>query len=133
MSVANSIPENLRANPKGAVKSIDDIPTSIAFKRFGVALLDGTCYTSDDKSTTLTHTEHLSECVEKGTLTVCRMSTDESIDGDTMFIMHYPLYADGQIASVLFFSFTVDEIKQNFVSDSFGNTEFSLANSLHIS
>ena len=124
VSVANSIPENLRANPKGAVKSIDDMPTSIAFKRFGVALLDGTCYTSDDKSTTLTHTEHLSECVEKGTLTVCRMSTDESIDGDTMFIMHYPLYADGQIASVLFFSFTVDEIKHNFVSDSFGNTEF---------
>ena len=124
VSVANSIPESLRTNPKAAVKSIDDIPTSIAFKRFGVALLDGTCYTSDNKNTTLTHTEHLSECVEKGTLTVCRINTDESIDGDAMFIMHYPLYADGQITSVLFFSFTVDEIKQNFATDSFQNTEF---------
>lgn len=124
VSVANSIPESLRTNPKAAVESIDDIPTSIAYKRVGVALLDGSCYTSDGKSTTLAHTHHLYECVEKGTLTVCRMSTDESIDGDTMFIMHYPLYADGQIASVLFFSFTVDEIKHNFVSDSFENTEF---------
>ena len=124
VSVANSIPENLRADPKAAVESIDDIPTSIAYKRVGVALLDGSCYTSDGKSTTLAHTEHINECVEKGTLTVCRMTTDESIDGDTMFIMHYPLYADGEICSVLFFSFTVEEIKQNFVSDSFGNTEF---------
>ena len=124
VSVANSIPESLRTNPKAAVNIIDDIPTNIAYKRVGVALLDGTCYTSDGKNTTLPHTEHLKECVEKGTLTVRRMSTDESIDGDTVFIMHYPLYAEGKTDSVLFFSFTTEEIKQNFVSDSFGNTEF---------
>ena len=124
VSVANSIPESVRTNPKAAVNSVNDIPTNIAYKRLGVALLDGSCYTSDGKSTTLPHTEHLKECAEKGILTVRRMSTEESIDGDTMFIMHYPLYADGQINSVLFFSFTVEEIKHNFVSDSFGNTEF---------
>ncbi len=124
VSVANSIPESVRTNPKAAVNSVNDIPTNIAYKRLGVALLDGSCYTSDGKSTTLPHTEHLKECAEKGILTVRRMSTEESIDGDTMFIMHYPLYADGQINSVLFFSFTVEEIKHNFESDSFGNTEF---------
>ena len=124
VSVANSIPENLRTNPKAAIKSIDDIPTNIVYKRVGVALLDGTCYTSDGKSTTLAHTDHLIECVENGTLTVCRMSADESIDGETMFIMHYPLYANGEINSVLFFSFTVEEIKHNFASGSFDNSEF---------
>lgn len=124
VSVANSIPEVSRNNPKAAVKSVEDIPSNIAYKRFGVALLDGTCYTSDEQDTVLSHTSHLEECVEKGTLTVCRMNTDESIDGDIMFIMHYPLYSDGKIVSILFFSFTVEEIKQNFTTDSFGNTEF---------
>lgn len=124
VSVANSIPESARNNPKAAVKSIEDIPSNIAYKRFGVALLDGTCYTSDNKSLTLAHTDHINECVNSGTLTVRRLNTDESIDSDAMFIMHYPLYANGTISSVLFFSFTVDEIRQNFTIGSFDNSEF---------
>lgn len=124
VSVANSIPESARNNPKAAVKSIEDIPSNIAYKRFGVALLDGTCYTSDNKSLTLAHTDYINECVNSGTLTVCRLNTDESIDSDAMFIMHYPLYANGSISSVLFFSFTFDEIKQNFAIGSFDNSEF---------
>lgn len=124
VSVANSIPESVRNNPKAAVKSIEDIPSNIAYKRFGVALLDGTCYTSDNKSLTLAHTDHIYECVNSGTLTVRRLNTDESIDSDAMFIMHYPLYANGTISSVLFFSFTVDEIRQNFAIGSFDNSEF---------
>lgn len=124
VSVANSIPESARNNPKAAVKSIEDIPSNIAYKRFGVALLDGTCYTSDNKSLTLAHTDYINECVNSGTLTVRRLNTDESIDSDAMFIMHYPLYANGGISSVLFFSFTVDEIRQNFTIGSFDNSEF---------
>lgn len=124
VSVANSIPESARNNPKAAVKSIEDIPSNIAYKRFGVALLDGTCYTSDNKSLSLAHTDYIKECVNSGTLTVRRLNTDESIDSDAMFIMHYPLYANGTISSVLFFSFTVDEIRQNFTIGSFDNSEF---------
>ncbi len=124
VSVANSIPEAARTDPKAAVKSIKDIPTSIAYKRFGVALLDGTCYTSDNKSLTLAHNDYINECVNNGTLTVSRLNSDESIDSDAVFIMHYPLYANGSISSVLFFSFTVDEIKQNFTIGSFDNSEF---------
>lgn len=124
MSVADSIPEQLRADPKAAVESVEDVPSNVTYKRFGVALLDGTCYTSDNKSTKLAHTDHIKECINSGTLTVCRMTTEESIDGNMMFIMHYPLYSNGNICSVLFFSFTIDEIKQNFTTSSFGNTEF---------
>ena len=123
-SVAERIDESLYTNPKAAVKSVDEISTNIAYKRFGVTLLDGTCYTSDGQSTTLANTNHINECVGKDNLTIQRIRSDESIDGQSVFIMHYPLKVNGEIKSLLFFTFTIDEIKENFSSGSFGNSEF---------
>lgn len=123
-SLAQSIDPQLTSNPEKAIKSLGDVPTQIEFKRYGIALFDGTCYTSDNINTTLPNTKHLNECLDANGLTVCRITNEESIDGDSVFVMHYPLKNNNEIQSVLFLVFTMDEISDNLATKSFNNSEF---------
>lgn len=111
-------------NPKAAIKSIGDIPDDTHYKRYGIATLDGKAYTSDDKSINLAHNEHIKECVEKGTFTVCRMKSNESIDGDEVFVMHTPLKHEGETKAVFFLVFSIEQIMANFESSAFNQSEF---------
>ena len=122
-SLAENIDPETITNPEKAIKSLGEIPSQIEYKRYGISLLDGTTYTSDGVHCTLSTTKHLNECVREKGLTVCKMDVSDSIDGDAVFVMQYPLYYEDEIKSVLFMSFTIEEIKHNFATDSFNNTE----------
>lgn len=111
-------------NPKAAIESIGDIPEDTHYKRYGVATLNGRAYTSDGKSIDLAHNQHVKECVEKDTLTVCRMTSGESIDGDEVFVMHTPLKHEGETKAVFFLVFSIDQIMANFESSAFNKSEF---------
>lgn len=111
-------------NPKAAINSIGNIPEDSHYKRYGIATLDGKAYTSDGKSINLAHNEHIKECVEKDGFIVCRMQSNESIDGDEVFVMHTPLKHEGETKAVLFLVFTMDQIMSNFESSAFNKSEF---------
>ena len=121
---AENIDTSKLDNPKAAIESIGDIPENNLYKRYGVATLDGQAYTSDGKSINLAHNEHIKECVEKDGFIVCRMSTDESIDGDEVFVMHIPLKHENETKAVFFLVFTIDQIMANFESSAFNKSEF---------
>lgn len=111
-------------NPKAAIESIGDIPKNDNYKRYGISTLDGKAYTSDGKSINLAHNDHIKECIEKDGFIVCRMATDESIDGDEVFVMHTPLKHEGETKAVFFLVFTIDQIMANFESSAFDKSEF---------
>ncbi len=121
---ANAIDTTKLDNPKAAINSIGDIPENDHYKRYGIATLDGKAYTSDGKSIDLAHDEHIKECVEKDGFIVCRMQTNESIDGDEVFVMHIPLKHQGETKAVFFLVFTIDQIMANFESSAFNKSEF---------
>ncbi len=121
---ANAIDTTKLDNPKAAINSIGDIPEDSHYKRYGIATLDGNAYTSDGKSIDLAHDEHIKECVEKDGFIVCRMATNESIDGDEVFVMHTPLKHGGETKAVFFLVFTIDQIMANFESSAFNQSEF---------
>ncbi len=121
---ANAVDTTKLDNPKAAINSIGDIPKNDHYKRYGIATLDGKAYTSDGKSIDLAHDEHIKECVEKDGFIVCRMQTNESIDGDEVFVMHTPLKHEGEIKAVFFLVFTIDQIMANFESSAFNKSEF---------
>lgn len=111
-------------NPKAAIESIGDIPSTNTYKRYGISTLDGEAYTSDGKSINLSHNEHIKECVEKDAFTVCQMSQQESIDGDEVFVMHLPLKHEDKTKAVFFLVFTIEQIMANFESNAFEHSEF---------
>ncbi|MBQ3522998.1 MAG: EAL domain-containing protein [Clostridia bacterium] len=121
---ANAVDTTKLDNPKAAINSIGDIPKNDHYKRYGIATLDGKAYTSDGKSIDLAHDEHIKECVEKDGFIVCRMKTNESIDGDEVFVMHIPLKHEGETKAVFFLVFTIDQIMANFESSAFNKSEF---------
>lgn len=121
---ANAVDTTKLDNPKAAINSIGDIPKNDHYKRYGIATLDGKAYTSDGKSIDLAHDEHIKECVEKDGFIVCRMQTNESIDGDEVFVMHIPLKHEGETKAVFFLVFTIDQIMANFESSAFNKSEF---------
>ncbi len=121
---ANAVDTTKLDNPKAAINSIGDIPKNDHYKRYGIATLDGKAYTSDGKSINLAHDEHIKECVEKDGFIVCRMQTNESIDGDEVFVMHIPLKHEGETKAVFFLVFTIDQIMANFESSAFNKSEF---------
>lgn len=121
---ANAVDTTKLDNPKAAINSIGDIPKNDHYKRYGIATLDGKAYTSDGKSIDLAHDEHIKECVEKDGFIVCRMQTNESIDGDEVFVMHTPLKHEGETKAVFFLVFTIDQIMANFESSAFNKSEF---------
>lgn len=121
---ANAVDTTKLDNPKAAINSIGDIPKNDHYKRYGIATLDGKAYTSDGKSINLAHDEHIKECVEKDGFIVCRMKTNESIDGDEVFVMHIPLKHEGETKAVFFLVFTIDQIMANFESSAFNKSEF---------
>lgn len=121
---ANAVDTTKLDNPKAAINSIGDIPENNHYKRYGIATLDGKAYTSDGKSIDLAHDEHIKECVEKDGFIVCRMQTNESIDGDEVFVMHIPLKHEGETKAVFFLVFTIDQIMANFESSAFNKSEF---------
>ncbi len=123
-SLAQSIDPEVITNPEKAIKSLGEIPSQIEYKRYGIVDLEGNGYTSDDIHCALPTTKYLEACVREKGLTVYAMSSSESIDGDAIFVMQYPLYFEGEIKTILFMSFTLDEIKHNFDTDSFNNSEF---------
>ena len=123
-SLAQSIDPEVITNPEKAIKSLGEIPSQIEYKRYGIVDLEGNGYTSDDIHCALSTTKYLEACVREKGLTVYAMSSSESIDGDAIFVMQYPLYFEGEIKTILFMSFTLDEIKHNFDTDSFNNSEF---------
>lgn len=111
-------------DPEAAIKSLGDIPKANSFKRYGISTLDGEAYTSDGNRVTLAHTEHIKECAESDTFTVCRMSQQESIDGDEVFVMHLPLKHEGETKAVFFIVYTIEQIMANFESSAFEQSEF---------
>lgn len=121
---ANAVDTTKLDNPKAAINSIGDIPENDHYKRYGIATLEGKAYTSDGKSIDLAHDEHIKECVEKDGFIVCRMQTNESIDGDEVFVMHIPLKHEGETKAVFFLVFTIDQIMANFESSAFNKSEF---------
>ncbi len=121
---AENVDTSLLDDPEAAVKSLDDIPDLKGFKRYGVSTADGKAYTSDGKNVDLAHNRHIKECIEKNKFTVCRMSTEESIDGDDVFVMHAPLSHNGETRAVFFLVFTIDQILANFESTAFNQSEF---------
>ena len=121
---ANAVDTTKLDNPKAAINSIGDIPKNDHYKRYGIATLEGKAYTSDGKSIDLAHDEHIRECVEKDGFIVCRMQTNESIDGDEVFVMHIPLKHEGETKAVFFLVFTIDQIMANFESSAFNKSEF---------
>ena len=121
---AENVDTTLLDNPKAAIESISDIPKAETFKRYGISTLDGNAYTSDGKNITLTHTQYIEKCIEEDGFIIYRMSAEESIDGDEVFVMHTPLKHEGEAKAVFFLVFTIEQIMSNFESNAFENSEF---------
>lgn len=121
---AENVDTSLLDDPEAAIKSIGDIPDNNHFKRYGISTIDGQAYTSDGKSINLAHNEYVKDCMENDKFTVCRMSTDESIDGDEVFVMHTPLKHEGETKAAFFIVFTIEQIMANFESHAFDQNEF---------
>lgn len=111
------------SDPKATIEHIETQPTRLKYKRFGVALPDGTCYTSDGQSLVISNTKYINECIKNDRMVVSRIDPDDSVDGDAVFVMHKPLKQDGRVVSALFLSLSVDEVKANFISGSFNGSE----------
>ncbi len=113
------------SNPREAIESIDrNSLHGDSFKRYGIATLDGNAYTSDGKSLTLSTNEYINQCIENNNITINRISDKDSIDGDEVITMHYPLKYNQEIKAVLFLTFSIDQIMENFNSSAFNNNEF---------
>lgn len=121
---AENIDTTLLDSPEAAIHSIGDIPDNSRFKRYGIATLDGVAYTSDHKSLSLANDKHIKECIEKDGFIVCRITPEESIDGDEVFVMHLPLKHNGETKAVFFLVFTIEQIMANFESSAFDRSEF---------
>lgn len=123
-SLSRSVDKETIDNPKEALLSIPDTPTFIQYKRYGIADADGRVYTSDGIDTTLQTNEHIKECIANRNLTVIRLSKEESLDNDSVFVMMLPLENRNGTTSVIFLTFSTDAVEQKFESSAFNATEF---------
>ncbi len=111
-------------DPKQTLESIPHIPTSVQYKRYGIATIDGKTYTSDGFEGTLPSLNHITECVNNNRLTVCKLLVDESIDKDSVFVMMLPLKDQEGAKAVIYLTFLTKTIEQKFDSSAFNSTEF---------
>ena len=111
-------------DPKATLLSIAETPTTVEYKRYGVATLDGRAYTSDGKEVKLSTTAHIDECVKNNGLTVYKLTTEESIDKDSVFMMMLPLKDKNGTKAVIFLSFSTEAFEKKFDSSAFEGTEF---------
>lgn len=123
-SLSRSVDKETIASPKEALLSISDIPTFIQYKRYGIANANGEVYTSDGVESKLSTDEHVKECIDNNDLTVIRLSKEESLDKDSVFVMMLPLQNRNGTNAVIFLTFSTDTIDQKFDSSAFDATEF---------
>ncbi len=123
-SLSRTVDKEAIENPKEALLSISDIPTFIQYKRYGIADADGKAYTSDGIDTVLSTNEHIKKCIESRDLTVVRLSKEESLNNDSVFVMMLPLENRNGTTAVIFLTFSTDTVEQKFDSSAFDATEF---------
>lgn len=112
-------------NPKEAVESIDESSLhGDSFIRYGISTLDGNAYTSDGKTFVIANDEHIKKCVAENNLTISRIRAEDSIDGNEVITMHYPLKHNQEVQAVLFLTFSVEQMMDTFESSAFNRSEF---------
>ncbi|MCR4595061.1 MAG: GGDEF domain-containing protein [Clostridiales bacterium] len=109
---------------EATMNSIYHEGTTGMYKRYGIALPDGTAYTSDQGYIKMPSTEYIDKCFETKTYYICKVGGEDSIDGDEMFAIHYPIMEGDKPLAVFFISLRAEDLKAYLSTDSFNGQEF---------
>lgn len=103
-----------------AVRLLRDIDSRYPFKRMGVALPDGSTYTTDGTEFNIGNREYFL-MAQKGQTTVSQKLEDYT-DGASIVVISTPVFADNSIQAVLFATYNVSELSE-ILSTTFYNSD----------
>lgn len=115
--------ENNQLNKYETVEECESIVERQQFKKMGVALKDGKCYTSENKIEDISHLDFYKTAM-KGQDYISDPIYDEDIK-ESSVILSSPIYDQKEIIGVICVTYLVDDFRDEIAVNSFNNEGYS--------